>query len=65
MQASQGEQVQEVQQEAAEVQQAAARLHQENNRLHASEMQLQQVVTDQQASLATASKVQVSHANLL
>ena len=65
MQASQGDQIKDVQQEATEAQQAAARLHQENNRLHASETQLQQVVTDQQASLATACKVQVSCATLL
>ena len=57
--------MQEVRQEAAEVLQAAARLHQENNRLHDSETQLQQVVMDQQASLATANKVQVSCATLL
>ena len=65
MQARQGDQMKDVQQEAAEAQQAAARLHQENSRLHASERQLQQVVTDQQASLATARKVQVSCATLL
>ena len=65
MQAGQREEIQEVRQEGAFVQQAAARLHQENNRLYASETQLQQIVMDQQTSLATASKVQVSCAILL
>lgn len=57
-QASQGQQIKQVQQDAAELQQ-------ENKWLHASETQLQQIVMDQQASLATASKVQVSCATLL
>ena len=64
-QASQGQQMKQVQQDAAELQQTAARLHQENKWLHDSETQLQQIVMDQQASLATASKVQVSCATLL
>ena len=58
MQAGQREEIQEVRQEGAVVQQAAARLY-------ASETQLQQIVMDQQTSLATASKVQVSCATLL
>ena len=55
-QASQGQQMKQVQQDAAELQQTAARLHQENKWLHDSETQLQQIVMDQQQALPLPAK---------